>query len=219
MTAPLQADPQAPLLPSAAEIEALFAAPDGYRFARWGRPIAPVVFGVEEATLATVKGALQAVCKLAGLPLQETDPELGANLMVFFLRDWRDLRGVPNLDRLIEGLDPLVTRLEAAGASQYRQFRFDAQGAIRACFLFLRMSGDLAEVAAEDLALAQAAQAILLWGDAAFAERAPLAIHAGHVILRPDIAAVIRAAYDPVLPDATRDPSHALRLAARIGAR
>ena len=32
----------------------------------------------------------------------------------------------------------------------------------------------------------------------------------------PDLAALIRAAYDPVLPDAARDPSHALRLVARM---
>jgi hypothetical protein len=37
------------------------------------------------------------------------------------------------------------------------------------------------------------------------------------VVLRPDIAAVIRAAYDPVLPVMARDASHALRLVARIG--
>jgi hypothetical protein len=36
--------------------------------------------------------------------------------------------------------------------------------------------------------------------------------------LRPEIAAVIRAAYDPVLPVAATDPSHALRLAARMEA-
>jgi hypothetical protein len=34
--------------------------------------------------------------------------------------------------------------------------------------------------------------------------------------LRPEIAAVIRAAYDPVLPPMAQDASHALRLAARI---
>jgi hypothetical protein len=36
------------------------------------------------------------------------------------------------------------------------------------------------------------------------------------VILRPEIGTVIRAAYDPVMPPVARDPTHALRLAARI---
>jgi hypothetical protein len=35
-------------------------------------------------------------------------------------------------------------------------------------------------------------------------------------MLRPEIADVIRAAYDRVMPAATQDKSHALRLAARI---
>jgi hypothetical protein len=50
------------------EVEALFTRSDGsFLFARWGRAIAPVVFGVDEATLATVKGAIEAVCR-AGHP-------------------------------------------------------------------------------------------------------------------------------------------------------
>ena len=31
------------------------------------------------------------------------------------------------------------------------------------------------------------------------------------------LAAIVRAAYDPVLPDVAEDASHALRLAARMG--
>ena len=33
----------------------------------------------------------------------------------------------------------------------------------------------------------------------------------------PEIAAVIRAAYDPVMPAVAQDAAHALRLSARIG--
>jgi hypothetical protein len=203
---------------TAPEIEALFTRADGsFLCARWGRPIAPVVFGVEEATLATVKGAAEAVTALAGHAMAETDPELGANLMVFFLRDWQDLAGVPDLDRLIPDLGPLLGRLEAAGANQYRVFRFDEGGAIRACFAFVRMDAHLTEVPAETLALSQMVQAILLWSDTAFTDRSALArTEGGHTILRPDIAALIRAAYDPVLPAAATDPAHALRLEARL---
>lgn len=65
------------------EIEALFTRGDGsYLCARWGRPQAPVVFGVDDATLSVVKGAFEAVARLAGIEIAETDPELGANLMV-----------------------------------------------------------------------------------------------------------------------------------------
>lgn len=199
------------------QVKALFTRADGsYLFARWGRPIVPVVFGVEDRTLATVKGALEAVVALAGHRMAETDPELGANLMVFFCRSWAELTAVPNLDRLIPELAPLVARLEAAGANQYRLFRFDAAGAIRAAFVFLRMDDHLAATPAEVVALAQAAQVILLWSDAAFADGALLAEAGGHIILRPDVAQVIRVAYDPVMPAVAGDASHALRLAARL---
>jgi hypothetical protein len=35
-------------------------------------------------------------------------------------------------------------------------------------------------------------------------------------VLRPEIAGVIRAAYDRVMPSVAHDPSHALRLSARV---
>ena len=199
------------------EIEALFTRESGeYLFARWGRPIVPVVFGVEEETLATVKGAFEAVVALAGHKMAETDPELGANCMVFFFRNWEELLAVPDLDRLIPDLGALVDRLVAAGANQYRVFRFDETGAIKAAFVFLRMDEELSEVPAQTLALSQVVQTILLWSDMAFRDRSALAVADGTVILRPDIAGVIRAGYDPVLPPMAQEAAHALRLYARM---
>lgn len=199
------------------QVQALFARKDGsYLFARWGRPIVPVVFGVDDATLSVVKGAIEAVVTLAGHKMAETDPELGANLMVFFFRDWAELPAVPNLDRLIPDLGPLCDRLAAAGANQYRAFRFDAEGAIKAAFVFLRMDEALSAMPAETLALNEAAQVILLWGEGAFADVSPLGQAGGTVILRPEIAGVIRAGYDRVLPAVACDASHAYRLAARV---
>lgn len=203
------------------QIEALFTRNDGsYAFARWGRPVAPIVFGVEDGTLTTIKGAVEAVMTLAGHQMAETDPELGSNLMFFFFRDWDELTEVPDLDRMIPGLAPLVARLKAADASQYRAFRFDEQGGIQAAFVFLRMQGAMAEMPAETLALTQAVQVALLWGDTAFAEASPLAVlpETGATILRPEIAGVIAAAYDRMMPVAAEDKSHALRLFARLQA-
>lgn len=198
------------------DIEALFTRAEGqFAFARWGRPIVPIVFGVEDQTLPIIKGAFEAVCQLAGHSMAETDPELGSNCMVFFFRGWDELPEVPDLDRLIPDLAQLVGRLKRAGANQYRLFRFDQDGAIKAAFVFLRMDETLAELPAETLALGQVVQIIVLWSDAAFRENSPLAVSGGTTILRPEIAGLIRAAYDPVLPAATQDPSHALRLFAR----
>ncbi|KPP84907.1 MAG: hypothetical protein HLUCCA08_16090 [Rhodobacteraceae bacterium HLUCCA08] len=207
-------------MPLAADrIETLFTRADGtYLCARWGRPLAPVVFGVEDETIEVVRAALDAVCTLAGLELAEMDPELGANLMIFFVGAWDDLRGVPNLDRLIAGFDGLLDRLEAADAHQYRVFRFDEAGAIRACFAFVRIGPDLAGQGADVIALGQAVQAMLSWGEGAFDAASPLALAEGRTVLRPEIAALIAAAYDPVMPAMADDPAHALRLAARMRA-
>ena len=199
------------------QIEALFTRVDGqFLFARWGRPIAPVVFGVQDATLEVVKGALEAVTALAGHKMAETDMELGSNLMVFFFSEWEELLEVPGMDRLVPDLGPLVTKLVAAEANQYRFFRFDETGAIKACFVFLRMDEHLSAVPAQTLALSQIVQSYLLWSDMAFRDASPLAVSGDTTILRPDIAGLIRAAYDPVLPSAVWDSSHALRLYARM---
>ena len=210
--------PQMPQMMTPEDVTAHFMRPDGsFTFARWGRPIVPVVFGVEEETLEIVKGAIEAVAVVAGHKMAETDPELGANLMVFFFRDWDELLGVPNLEKMVQDLAPLVARLKAAGASQYRAFRFDDDGAIQACFSFVCMSDEMAKQPAESIALTQAVQAVILWGEGAFGAKSPLALLPdGQTILRPEIAALIKAAYDPVLPVCADDASHALRLFARM---
>lgn len=212
-----QTAPQAATL-TPAEVESLFTRSDGtFACVRWGRPIVPIVFGVEDKTLPIVKGAFEAVCALSGHQMAEMDPELGVNAMLFFFRDWDELLEVPDLDRLVDGLGPMVDRLKAAGANQYRVFRFDDSGAIQACFVFLRMDAQLRAVPAETLALGQVVQSMLLWSDTAFRDQSPLArTDSGAVILRPEIAGLIRAAYDPVLPAVAHDPSHALRLSARM---
>lgn len=199
------------------QVAALFTRADGtYLCARWGRPIVPVVFGVDDATLAVFKGAIEAVVALAGHQMAETDPELGANLMVFFCRDWDEMTDVPHLEKLVPDLVPLVAKLKGADANQYRIFRFDEAGAIKAAFVFLRYDDHLAAVSADTLALSQAVQTILLWSDQAFTDTSPLAVVNDTTVLRPDVADVVRAAYDPVMPAVAQDASHALRLGARL---
>lgn len=210
-------DPMQPL--TAEEVTQFFTRSDGqYLFARWGRPIAPVVFGVTDATVPILKGAIEAVVALADHRMAETDPELGANLLFFFFRDWDELTETPNLDQLIPDLAATVERLKAADANQYRSFRFDAEGGIKAAFVFVRMDAAMQEAPAETIALSQVVQTIFLWSDAAFQGASPLAVFKedGPAMLKPQIAALIRAGYDPVMPVAATDPSHALRLAARI---
>jgi hypothetical protein len=202
---------------TAEQIADLFTRADGaFLFARWGRPIVPVIFGVADEALPVIKGGIEAIVTLAGHRMAETDPELGANLMVFFCRDWAELADVPDLDRLIPDLGALLARLEGAGANQYRMFRFDPAGAIRACFVLVRMDEHLTAVPAERLVLSQSVLMILLWSDVAFEDMSPLDVLAdGTTVLRPGIAQVIRAAHDPLLPAMSTDSAFALRLAAR----
>lgn len=194
------ADPAARLTPD--RIAALFTAADGaFLCARWGRPVAPVVFGLDDASLAVFRAAMAAAFAHARHPLTDTDPEMGANLMVFAVADWDDLADLPDLDRLT-GMAGLPDRLAGQGADQYRLFRFDPDGSIRAGFAFLRLGGALGGVHPARLAESLAVNALLTW--------------AHPVTPSQPLAALIRAAYDPLLPACARDPSHALRLSARL---
>jgi hypothetical protein len=205
-----------------ARVEALFTRSDGaYRFARWGRPLAPAVFGLGGEDRRVFVEALGAVAGLGGLALAEEDPELGANCLVLACDAWAELRGVPGLDRLIPDLARLVTVLEASGANQYRIFGFEDDGAgrpgaIRICVTLLRLDEDLARFPVRVLAAGQAVQALLLWSDHAFTAESPVAEIAGtgRALVKPWAQALVRAAYDAGLPDAADEPAHAARLAA-----
>lgn len=202
----------------AAQIASYFTDRTGqYCAVRWRRPIAPVVFGVDNATLAVVKGAVEAAVTLAGHRMAETDPEMGANLWFFFFRDWDELLAVPDLEGLVGGLPGLVARATAAGADQARLFRHEEDGAIRAAFVFLRMSGPLGAIPADALALDQAVRVLATFAEGGLPPGGAIADMAGGVAIAPEIARLLRALYDPLMPDAARDASHALRLAARVG--
>ncbi|SDE42715.1 hypothetical protein SAMN05421538_106207 [Paracoccus isoporae] len=186
---------------TADQITPLFTRDGAYLCARWGRPVAPVIFGLADESLDVFRAAIRAVYAHAGQELAETDPESGANLMMFFCRDWPELDGIPDLDRLT-GQPGMIARLTDAGAEHYQMFRFDAHGAIRACFSFVRMDGALADAHPAALAETLAVRSTLTF--------------AHEVTASEQLARLIRAAYDPVMPPVARDPSHALRLAARL---
>ena len=130
-----------------------------------------MVFGVDDATLGTIKGALEAVAALAGHEMAETDPELGANLMMFFFRDWAELRDVPNLGEMIPDLDGHGG--PAGGGGRRRNTGRSASTRPARSgrrFVFVRDgAAGMETLPAETIALSQAVQAMLTWGEAAFA--------------------------------------------------
>ena len=199
-------------------IEAYFTRSDGkYIFARWGRPIAPVVFGIQDETLITLKSALQSMVGLANHELAETDPELGSNAMFFFFLSWDEVLEVKDLDKIIPDLSKLVERLKSIKANQYRFFRFEAEGGIKAVFTFICMDENLSSVSAEVLCLNQVVQMFLLWSDDAFKYNSPtLVTKKGRVVLNPIIGEIVQAVYDPTMPLVSNDKSHALRAQARV---
>jgi hypothetical protein len=203
----------------AAAVAALFTRSDGrFRFARWDRPLVPVITGTDEEGARIFEHALGAVAGLGGLPIAGTDPELGANFLVFFCSSWTELPAIPGLARLVPDLDRLLSVLQGAGANQYRIFGFDDAGAIRICLVLLRYDDDLKRVSARTLALSQSVQSLLLWSDGAFTAESPLALLApeGRAVVKPWHADLVRAAYDRALPAASDEPGLALRLQARM---
>lgn len=202
---------------SAEEISFLFTQEDGYRFARWGRPIAPVIFGVDDETLTHMKSAIATTIGVTGQAMAETDPELGSNFMWFMVSDWTELLAVPNLDKLVPGLDRVIERLQGRAATSFRHFGFDAEGAITLCVNFIRISGATADMSVQNLTTGECFRSLLLFANQAFAENSPTAVIAENnlCIVKPNFAAMLRAAYDPGLPNTADDPSHALRIAAR----
>ncbi|MEM9060887.1 MAG: hypothetical protein AAGD13_10545 [Pseudomonadota bacterium] len=199
-------------------VEAQFTRRDGgFRFVRWGRALAPVIVGTNDDGCRIFEDGIRTAARIAGLPVEEMDPELGANFLVFLVNEWEELLEAPNLIKLIPNLRDLITTLGEHDANQYRVFGFDPDGAIRMCITLLRYDDELQKVSAQTLALGQAFQGLLLWSDAAFMGESPLAItDHGLCLLKPVYADLLRAAYDPVLPSTSKDPAFALRLAARL---
>lgn len=204
---------------SAQEIETLFTRTDGsYAFARWARPIVPVVFGVDDDTLTHLKAAIAQTVAVTGGILQDTDPELGANFMWFFCQNWDEIAAVPDLGELVPDLDETLTVLIKTNATQHRMFIYDSDGAIKMCIVFLRMAGAVADLSIQALATGETLQSLLLWSDKSFENDSPIAVlkDNGICIVKPKYAALVRAAYDPTMPASAGDASHALRLFPRV---
>lgn len=199
------------------EAEALFTESEKFRFAKWGRPIAPVVFGVDDESLTHIKSALSQTIGVTGNSIAETDPELGANFMWFFCSEWSQISTVPDLDRLIPNLDNVLQGLEEDNANSYRSFGFDKDGAIQLVVVFTRLQGDMAKQSIQTLVTGEVFQTLALWSPDAFKNHSPLAIVKENniCVVKPEYAALMRAIYAPEIPVSSDDAALAYRIAAR----
>lgn len=203
----------------AAKIEKLFTMSDGeFSFARWNRPIAPIAFGVDDETLTHLKSAIVTTVGLTGHNIAETDPELGSNFMWFFCQDWDEILAVPDLEKMIPNLKKIISHLQTSTTKTYRVFSFDGDGGIKMCVQMVKVADETADMSIQTLAVGETYQCLALFGPQAFADESPIGQieENGLVIAKPEYAALIRAAYDPVLPVATKDNTHAMRLAPRV---
>lgn len=205
-------------------IRRLFGGADGgaFKFARWGCPIAPAVIGLDETGARLFTEAVRAVAEIARHPTEDLDPEMGANFLIYVMRDWADAARAPNLPNFLPALPGLIERLNAAEANRYRVFAFDDQGAIRAAITLLRYDEQMRAAPVDYIALSEAALGLLVYDEAGVADDRPVVMKAfgegdARAVLSPWHAGLLRAAYDPVIPAGSKDPALALRLAARLG--
>lgn len=200
------------------KISDLFIRDGAYHFSRWSKPLSPVIFGVDDESLIAIKSAFSEVLYLASLELSDFDSEIGANLLIFFCSTWSELETVPHLNRLLPDICNLLETLDDNNANQYRSFSFKADGSINLVVVLLKYDSELSSVSIQTLALSQMLQSILLWSPNAFIGESPIAIikKTKRCVVKPFYAALIKAAYDPILPDHSQDETHALRLAARV---
>lgn len=205
-------------------IQALFGGAEagGFKFARWGGAIAPVVIGLDDRGCRLFEEAIGAVADVAGAEIEEIDPEMGANFMVYVMSDWAHAAKAPNLPSFLPDLPALIQRLTEANANRYRVFAFDDQGAIRAAITLLRYDEQMQAAPVDYIALTEAALGMLVFDERGASEDRPVIMARfddgdTRAVLTPWHAKLLKAAYDPTIPAGSKDPALAMRLAARIG--
>ena len=200
------------------EIKDLFTQADGtYQFARWSRPIAPVVFGVNDEILKGLRAAIEATVGITGQKLVDVDPDLGTNFMWIFVREWDELMSLPDIDKLIPDIQGKLVEIKKSNGNSYRYLTFAPDGGIMFACVIIRPTGDYANQSVATIGSAETVLTLATFGPKAFAKESPLAIVPDNnvIIVKPKYAAAIRAAYDETMPVRSDDASHALRIKAR----
>ena len=204
----------------AERIQRLFGG-DAFKFARWGGPISPVVVGLDDKGAQLFQEAIGAVAEVAGAQIEEIDPEMGANFLVYVMSDRAQAKLAPNLPNFLPDIEALTERLTAANANRYRVFAFDDAGAIRAAITLLRYDEQMQAAPVDYIALTEAALGMLVFDEVGVSEDRPVVMAKfedgdARAVMSPWHAMLLKAAYDPAIPAGSKDPTLALCLAARI---
>lgn len=208
--------------PTAERIQRLFGGAN-FKFARWGCAISPVVVGLDDKGTQLFEEAISAIAEVADLKVEELDPEMGANMMIYIMGDWSHADKTPNLPNFLPDLPALVERLNKANANRYRVFAFDDQGAVRASITLLRYDEQMQEAPVDYIALTEAVLATLVFDERGVSEDRPIVMakfedeDVARAVLSPWHARLLKAAYDPTIPAASGETALAMRLAARVG--
>lgn len=199
------------------KIKSLFCHDGEYHFSRWNKSIVPVIFGTDDDSLTILKDAFAKVISYSTINMADFDPELGANFMIFFCKDWKELEFVQNLNQILPKPEILLKRLQGSKSNQYRLFRFTKNGSINFCIQLLKYDHEMSSISTYSLGLNQILKSIVFWSPTAFDKESPIEKLSGCDLpnIRPFFRSLITAAYDPVLPNQSRDEAHALRLLAR----
>lgn len=195
-------------------ITAAFTRPEGFRFARWSVPIAPMIYGLDPDSTRLMKAGLHLICDLTNHPYEDSDPVNGYNHVTLHCADWAELRDVPPLGPGIDAA-ALADELIARDLPRHLVFWFDENGGIIRALHLVRVDHALAELPADLLSLIHAMMAHLHWGPEAASEGWVQPGPEGAQV-RADLLDLLRAAYDRIIPVASSDPAIALRLAARL---
>ena len=125
----------------AERIQRLFGG-DAFKFARWGGPLAPMIVGLDDKGCRLFEEAIAAVAEVAGAKIDEIDPEMGANFMVYVMSDWAHATRAPNLPNFLPDLPPETqAKLDDLNAQLHRaQFDCNLLGKERCCLIRDRLA-------------------------------------------------------------------------------
>ena len=199
------------------QIAAYFTKPNGdFLFRRWGTPIVPHVFGPTAPESDQIYRAFETISSVSGHPFVRSPDGAGMNLTFFFVNEASDMMRLPGSEGFLGMLAMLVKHLTAGKAALRRNFTTDsATGAINQMTMIARTKSWLRHDPPNVLALRLTLLTHLTLAMTRGPE-APLLDPGAPGGLHRNLAAILRVAYDPSLPDASTDPAICTQIAALI---